>query len=97
MDLSQLGKREMRSSQHRTATTSELFTKTTQLTTFYPRFSHPGFDLVALQLPKIRPDKPKQSPEQPETHHNSPQTPKTRFIHNQVVGPFLLTTVLSEG
>jgi hypothetical protein len=48
-------------------TTSELSTKTTQLTTLYPRFFLPIFDFIALQLPKNRPDKPKQSPEQPET------------------------------
>ncbi len=74
-----------------TITTSELPTKTTQLTTFYPRFSHPISTFIVFQLLKTSTDKPQLNPKQSETHHNSPQTPKTSFIHNQVVGPPLLT------
>ena len=75
-------------------TTSELSTKTTQLTTFYPRFSRPISAFIVFQLLKTSIDKPKRGQEQPETHHNSPQTPKTRFIHNEVVRPPLLTLLM---
>jgi hypothetical protein len=62
-------------------------------TIFYPRFTSRFFAPVVFQLPKISTDKPKRSPEKSETHHDSPQNPKTRFIHNQVVGPLLLTSL----
>jgi hypothetical protein len=63
VDLPELGKQKIRPPPHRTTTTSELSTKTTQLTTFSPRFSHPISISIVVQLPKIRPDKPKQSRE----------------------------------
>jgi hypothetical protein len=40
---------------------------------------------------KISTDKANKTRKEPETHHNSPQTPKTRFIHSKVVRPRLLT------
>jgi hypothetical protein len=39
-------------------TTSELSTKTTQLTTFYPRFSHSISAFIVFELPKPSTDKP---------------------------------------
>jgi hypothetical protein len=57
---------------------------------FPPRFWHHSASAL-LQLLKIDTDKPQRSPIKPDIHHNSPQTPKTCFIHNQVVGPPLLT------
>jgi hypothetical protein len=58
-----------------------------------PPLSHPISISIVVQLPKIFRDKPKQANEQVETHHNSPQTPKIRFIHSQLVRPQLLTFI----
>jgi hypothetical protein len=67
-------------------------------TTFSPRFTivspqfhQPIFASVIFQLPTISLDKSNKNKNKPGTHHNSPQTPKTRFIHSKVVGPLLLT------
>jgi len=54
-------------------------------------FTSRFFASVVFQLPKISADKPNKANKEPETHHNSPQTPKTRFTHSKVVGPQLLT------
>jgi len=43
--------------------------------------------------PKDLANKPERNPKQPETHHNSPQTRKTRVIHKEMVGPPLLTLI----
>jgi hypothetical protein len=74
-----------------TITTSELSTKTTQLTTFIHVFPTQFPPSSSSNFLKTSTDKPQRNPKQPETHHSSPQTPKTHFIHNQVVGPLLLT------
>jgi hypothetical protein len=70
----------------------------TLTTTFSPRFHHllttvlpAGFSLPRPPIAKISADKPNKAKYEPGTHHNSPQTPKTRFIHNKVVRPQLLT------
>jgi hypothetical protein len=39
-------------------------------------------------------DKPNKAEKEPGTHHNSPQTPKTRFSHSKVVRPRLLTLLV---
>ena len=62
-----------------------------RFTIFVPRFHHPIFVSVVFQLPKISADKPNKPKNEPGTHHNSPQTPKTRLSHSKVVGPRLLT------
>jgi hypothetical protein len=49
------------------------------------------FASVVFQLPKISSNKPNKALEETEAHHNSPQTPKVRFIHSKVVRPRLLT------
>jgi hypothetical protein len=90
------GKIETRSSSLGTATTSELSTNTTQLTTFCPCFSHHIFASVIFKLPKTFVGNPRRSQEKPETHHNSPQIPKTSFIHSKVVQPLLLTSSSSR-
>jgi hypothetical protein len=70
----------------------------TLATTFSPRFTivspqfhQPVFAFIVFQLPKISADKPNKARKEPGTHHNSPQTPKTRFPHSKVVRPQLLT------
>jgi hypothetical protein len=59
-----------------------------------PRFHQPIFASVVFQLPKISSDKRNKPENEPGTHHNPPQTPKTRFSHSEVVGPQLLTLLV---
>jgi hypothetical protein len=54
---------------------------------FTSRFSLPS----SSNCQRFPADKPNEAGKEPETHHNSPQTPKTRFPHSKVVGPQLLT------
>jgi hypothetical protein len=72
-------------------TTSKITTSTTQLTTFCPRFCNQKTTIPALEIQKISPQKPNPIPGNTETHHNSPQMPKSSFIHRQMVRPQLLT------
>jgi hypothetical protein len=62
-----------------------------RFTIFSPQFHQPIFVPVVFQLPKISADKSNKARNEPGTHHNSPQTPKTRFTHSKVVRPRLLT------
>ena len=71
-------------------------TRTTRSTTFCPRFCRQKITFPAPNAQKNPPGKPKQTHNNQKlttNHHNSPQNPKTRFIHNQVVRPHLLTLV----
>src|SRR6266568_4690143 len=58
--------------------------------TFSPRFHHllttflpVGFPLCCHPIAKDPTDKPKLDQEQPEAHHNSPQTPEDTFYSQQ--------------
>ena len=62
-----------------------------QFTTFCPRFSHPISVFIVFSLPKTSSINRNQTPNNRKTHRNSPQTPKTCFIHSEVVHPPLLT------
>ena len=70
----------------------------TLATTFSPRFTivspqfHQPVSLSSCSnCQRFLADKPNKAKKEPGTHHNSPQTPKTRFTHSEVVGPQLLT------
>jgi len=64
------------------------------LTTFHHPshhvFTSRFFASVVFQLPEISADKPNKAKKEPEIHHNSPQTPKTRFTRSKVVRPQLI-------
>lgn len=77
--------------------TSEMTTITTLLTTFSPRFCNPKAAMLALEIQKVSPQKPESIQGNREIHHNSPQMPKSGFIHNQVVRPQLLTQGVCVG
>jgi hypothetical protein len=63
-------------------TTIEMTTITTLLTTFCPRFCNQKTTIPASEIQKVSPQKPKSIQENPKTHHNSPQMPKSGFIHS---------------
>jgi hypothetical protein len=62
-----------------------------RFTIFPPRFHQPIFRFRRLPIAKDLRLKPEEAKNEPGTHHNSPQTPKTRFTHSKVVRPRLLT------
>jgi len=59
---------------------------TIRLTTFLPV----DFSLPSSSNCQRSPDKPNKTNKEPETHHNSPQTPKSRFTQGKVVRPHLI-------
>jgi hypothetical protein len=60
--------------------------------TFFPSY----FRGSHLAISRDNRNKPRQNLSDRKTHHNSPQTPKTCFIHSKVVRPPLLTLPLPE-
>jgi hypothetical protein len=62
-----------------------------QFTTISPRFCTQKSDLETLQNANKTEKDANQPEENPTTHHNEPQNPKTAFIHSQLAQPPLLT------
>jgi hypothetical protein len=83
-------------SPNRLQTHHQMSTKTTRSTRSYPRFCDQKLTSPAPNEQKKQPGKPERTRNNQKLttiHHNSPQKPKTRFIHSRVVRPQLLTFV----
>jgi hypothetical protein len=84
------------SGQDRPQTTTEM----SPITTFSPRFCNKKHRISAFQTQNNHSqnsNKPHNNQELTTNHHNSPQNPKTGFIHSEVVRPQPLTFVSPEN